>query len=202
MVEVVGIYEDDSCGENPSQLIAKSQLACTAQDAPTCMGFDVGPFVLHKDSDCTHDFDEFAAAKFGSTPYLIVEKYVDGTNCELQDKVVAYMADSKCHFNITDGTSFQISRGASSTIIIAKYPTASCTDFEADYVMVGSKYINQDVCFAGNMKIYANMSSLVAPTSPPPPSPPVVDVDSMTREQIMFPEWLWEPVPRRVFESD
>ncbi|GMF15799.1 unnamed protein product [Phytophthora lilii] len=96
-------------------------------------------------------------------------------------------------------TKVKIVPGVATSLTISIYPTSSCSDMDAEYITVGTKYINSNVCFNGNTRLYANMTALPTPTTP---SIPVIDVESMTREQIMFPDWLWEPTPRQVFVTD
>jgi hypothetical protein len=86
---------------------------------------------------------------------------------------------------------FQASLGMDNSVTLSMFPNAYCRDPETDHVTVGSKYINTVACFEGNTRIYANLTALSTP-----------QVEFQTREDIMFPAWLWEPAPRRIFESD
>ncbi|KAJ8525130.1 hypothetical protein ON010_g15985 [Phytophthora cinnamomi] len=84
------------------------------------------------------------------------------------------------------------------SVAIATYPTSPCNDYEADYITIGAKYISTGECIEGRLRLYANMTGILTPAKQ---NPPTTDIDYKAREEIMFPEWLWEPAPRRVFES-
>ncbi|KAE9220711.1 hypothetical protein PF004_g13256 [Phytophthora fragariae] len=197
LMKAAVLYDTKDCGSVPVELTAHPvRRSCLSSTTSTCQKVDWS-YTLYQASDCVDDVAEFAASKFGSAPYLIVENYAADTNCQTQKSTVVYKADGKCHPRASDGTYFKITPSFGTSLTIATYPTSSCSDFDVEYVTVGTKFVNTGRCFDGNQRFYANMSALFAPSPPP-----MVDVESLTREQIMFPEWLWEPTPRRVFQSD
>ncbi|KAE9188188.1 hypothetical protein PF005_g20158 [Phytophthora fragariae] len=193
MTALVG-FDEKSCTGVPVQTVVLNDRSCVISGAPTCVKVSSRDTSIFEYRECIDSVVAHANTVFNGVPYLVMENYIDGTNCTMRRGAVVYKADGKCHPSFTDGTYFKISPSIGNSLTFATYPTPSCSDFDADYVTVGSKYINADVCYEGKTKLYANVSL--------PTKPVMVDVDSMTREQIMFPDWLWEPRPRRVFESD
>ncbi|KAG7379427.1 hypothetical protein PHYPSEUDO_008571 [Phytophthora pseudosyringae] len=199
MVSALLVFDDSSCAGTPVQLVISNGVPCSTSEASTCEKISVGGNKRFGYRDCISDVVKQTAAVFGDTSYVVMEEYVDGTTCKAIKGTVVYKADGNCHPSIVDGTYFKISPSLDSSLTFATYPNSFCNAFDADYITVGTKYINFDACYEGNMKLFTNMPASSVPTNP---TTPVTDVDLMTREQIMFPEWLWEPSPRRVFESD
>ncbi|KAL4150499.1 hypothetical protein PRNP1_009901 [Phytophthora ramorum] len=212
------VFDDSSCAQVPVQIVVKKQLTCSTE-ASSCKAVSMAENALYQDHACIEDVATFAKAQFDSSSYLIMEKYRDGTNCEKQKVTVVYKADGLCYSSV-DGTSFRVLSSFGESVTFASYPTASCNDDEAEVMAIGSKYINTGACYDGNMRLYGNLVALAPPDLPatcPTPSPtstlptptpttattptPAVNFDQKTREEIMFPEWLWEPTPRRVFVS-
>lgn len=113
---------------------------------------------------------------------------------------MVYKADGTCYYSYIDGVSVRILPSFGDSVTIIKYQTTPCIDSDAEIVAIGSKYINSGVCYAGNMKLYGNMTTPTTSTSPAT-TPPSMEIDQKTREEIMFPAWLWEPKPRRIFED-
>ncbi|GMF15770.1 unnamed protein product [Phytophthora lilii] len=186
---VVTVYDDSSCAGAPVQLVATNQLVCSTPGESWCNGSSNGEKTVYQEQSCVDDVATFTISTFDSTPYLAVERYISGTNCRTQESAIVYNADGKCHYNIADGTHFRILPSVGGSVTIATYPNSLCEDSEADYITVGTKYIGTDACYEGNLRFYADMN------------PKQVLIDYKAREEIMFPEWLWEPTPRRVFVS-
>ncbi|GMF21735.1 unnamed protein product [Phytophthora fragariaefolia] len=197
VLKAVAVYDDKDFSTLPVVLAAYPVRTCSIETTSKCQKIDTWAYALYQEPESIDDLAAFSASKFGSGPYLIMEYYASETNCQTLKSAVVYKADGKCHPKVSDDTFFKITPGFGNSVTIASYPTSICSDFDAEYVTVGTKLINTGRCFKGNQRLYANMSSLFTP------SPPLmVDVESMTREQIMFPEWLWEPTPRQIFQSD
>ncbi|KAG7384349.1 hypothetical protein PHYPSEUDO_002756 [Phytophthora pseudosyringae] len=205
--KAVAVYSDSSCSV-PVQLVITKQLGCSSTRSYTCKKMSMGGMSVYQSHGCTDDIPAFTEAIFGDLPYLVMEKYVSETNCLEQEGVVVYAADGECHVRVDDDSNFQILPNIRGSLTFAAYPTALCRNADADYTMVGAKYINTDTCFNTNVRVYADTTLLTLPPTPTPsPSTPtsappnVDDIGQKTREEIMFPEWLWEPTPRRVFVS-
>ncbi|KAJ8571731.1 hypothetical protein ON010_g5099 [Phytophthora cinnamomi] len=196
VMKAVVLFDDKVCSSAPVVFTVHLVQTCVISTASSCQRADVS-YTLYQETYCVDELAAFAATKFGSVPYLIMESYAPDTNCQTLKSAVVYKVDGKCYPIVGDGTYFKIAPGFGSSLTIATYPTSSCSDFDAEYVTVGTKFINTGKCFKGSQQFYANMSALFAPSPPP-----MIDVESLTREQIMFPEWLWEPAPRRIFQSD
>ncbi|RLN15374.1 hypothetical protein BBJ28_00007890 [Nothophytophthora sp. Chile5] len=205
----VAVYDESSCDAVPVQLVVTNQLVCTPPSAPVCDKKRVGGNTLYQSHDCIDDYAGYASSKFGKAPYIAVENYRNGSNCGTKDGVTVYLADGLCHPSASDGTSFKIQVSFGGSVTLAIYPTASCSDSEADYYTVGSKYINTQVCYEGTWRLYADMTTLQAFTAgtptPQTPTPttqaPTTGIDYSSRERIMFPAWLWEPSGPRAFIS-
>ncbi|GMF21738.1 unnamed protein product [Phytophthora fragariaefolia] len=195
--KAVTIYYDTSCAESPLQVVVTNELACSPPATSSCRAASTRSSTIFQDQECIDDVIAFAATKFGNIPYLVVENYVNETECGIQLGAVVYRADGECYDSIADGTSFRILSTVGGSVTIATYPTSSCKDSEADYVTIGAKYIGTGKCFQSRLRLYANMTGLLTPAN----QNPATEIDYQAREDIMFPEWLWEPAPRRVFES-
>ncbi|KAE8979329.1 hypothetical protein PR003_g25811 [Phytophthora rubi] len=191
LMTAIAIYER-SCKEVPLQVLAFPDSTCEATEG--CNDWSDNWF--NYGSNCIVDSTGFTASKFRDAPYLLVEKYAEGTNCGAQLYAIAYRSDSDCHPSGFDKTHFRASLNENKSVTIATFPSGLCrdSDAEATYVTVDSSYINTGACFNGTARIYANLTALSAPA-------PSLD-GYKTREQIMFPDWLWDPTPRRIFESD
>ncbi|KAF1786650.1 hypothetical protein GQ600_25960 [Phytophthora cactorum] len=102
---VVGVYDDSTCSNAPTQ-ITFSQ------------GFN---------------FTDYSAALFGAkSPYLIVEEYSNPW-CRLAENVTTYSADGSCHTNAGGTTSFRASINvADSTATITMYSDSECTFVTSD----------------------------------------------------------------------
>ncbi|KAG7384346.1 hypothetical protein PHYPSEUDO_002753 [Phytophthora pseudosyringae] len=196
-MSAVTMYENSLCSGPPAQIVVESRLPCFVSETSWCENSMTRTNGVHQERSCVKDIGSFGKSKFGTTPYVLVTEYAEGTECETLEGAVAYVADSRCHYSITDGTFFKITLSFGNSLTIATYPTSSCSDFDAEFVTIGLKYINTRACYQGYQTFYTNMTAVSTPKETP-----IIDVDSMTREQIMFPEWLWDPAPRRVFESD
>ncbi|KAG7384347.1 hypothetical protein PHYPSEUDO_002754 [Phytophthora pseudosyringae] len=190
--ETPSVVEEQS---KPTQLVITDQFGCSSKRAPECEEIPIGEATLFRSQHCTEDIAAFTNLVFGSAPYLVVEKYVNDTNCGTAESAVVYNADGECSNSIIDGTSFKILPKAGGSVTITTYPTTSCIDTVAEYVTVGAKYVNTDRCYEDKFRLYANMTAFLSPSSIEPPS---TGIDYQARQEIMFPEWLWEPTPRRV----
>ncbi|KAE9273122.1 hypothetical protein PF008_g29924, partial [Phytophthora fragariae] len=195
LMTAIAIYER-SCEEIPLQVLAFPDSTCEA----TAMGIDGcndwSDNWFYYSSNCIVDSTDFTASKFRDAPYLLVEKYAEGTNCGAQLYAIAYRSDSDCHPSGFDKTHFRVSLNENNSVTIATFPSGLCRDSDAEttYVTVGSSYINTGACFNGTIRLSANLTAFSGQA-------PSLDAYK-TREQIMFPDWLWDPTPRRIFESD
>ncbi|KAE9178489.1 hypothetical protein PF005_g24061 [Phytophthora fragariae] len=195
LMTAIAIYER-SCEEIPLQVLAFPDSTCEA----TAMGIDGcndwSDNWFYYSSNCIVDSTDFTASKFRDAPYLLVEKYAEGTNCGAQLYAIAYRSDSDCHPSGFDKTHFRVSLNENNSVTIATFPSGLCRDSDAEttYVTVGSSYINTSACFNGTIRLSANLTAFSGQA-------PSLDAYK-TREQIMFPDWLWDPTPRRIFESD
>ncbi|RLN94530.1 hypothetical protein BBJ28_00006625 [Nothophytophthora sp. Chile5] len=227
----ITLYDGSSCTGAPVQLTVSNQVSCVPPSSPICESVSVGGQMVYQALNCIDDYVAFAKSKFSDSSYLIVEKYADGTNCSTQDNVTVYLADGGCHPSISGDAAFKITRYADGVVTIATYPTVSCDDLDAEYTTVNSKFINTAACYKGNINLYASTPptpTTTAPTTTAPPTtaPPTtawpttawptpttapatkapttkvpIDADQKTREQILFPAWLWKPKGPRVFLS-
>ncbi|RLN14249.1 hypothetical protein BBJ28_00024875, partial [Nothophytophthora sp. Chile5] len=121
----ITLYDGSSCSEAPVQLTVSNQLNCAPPTSPICEIVSVGGQMVYQALDCIDDYVAFANSTFGDSSYLIVEKYVDGTNCSTQDNVTVYLADGECHPSIGSDAAFKITHYADGLVTIATYPTAS-----------------------------------------------------------------------------
>ncbi|KAJ8540751.1 hypothetical protein ON010_g12476 [Phytophthora cinnamomi] len=120
-------------------------------------------------------------SKFGDAPYLTMKKYADESNCTTLHSTAVYNADGQCHPSVIDETFFRIVPNTGSSLTMATYPTATCSDSDAEYITVGAKQFSTE----------ASLS--------PPSTPTTADDDEQKlREAILFPDWLWDPVPRQL----
>ncbi|OWZ14749.1 hypothetical protein PHMEG_00011719 [Phytophthora megakarya] len=178
----ISVFNDYTCAEVPIQIVVKQHGGCTAPEKPMCTQTPMSLISMYQDHKCINDVAAFAKSRFDSTPYLIMEIFQVGSNCSKQK-----------------------SFGRSVSFI--RYPTTFCDDSDADGMVIGSKYINTGACYEGNLMFFGNITDMLIPPptaqtpSPPTPKPPA-DIDEKTREEILFPEWLWEPTTRRIFETD
>jgi hypothetical protein len=197
----VTVFSDDSCTGVPVQIMMKKQPKCVSED-PTCVKKSAGKITTYQAQACIKDVAAFAKSRFNGGSYLIMEKYKDGTNCKTEQRTVVYSADGNCYHSVSDGTSFRLLPSFGGSVMILTYPTTSCNDSDAEVTAVGSKHLNTGTCYNGNMKFYGNVTAAPSPVPSPAPSPaPSVNIDQKTLEEIMFPEWLWQPTPRRIFED-
>ncbi|RLN25978.1 hypothetical protein BBJ28_00025334, partial [Nothophytophthora sp. Chile5] len=121
----ITLYDGSSCAGAPVELTVSNQLSCASQSSPICESVSVGGQMVSQALNCIDDYVAFAKSKFGDSSYLIVEMYVDGTNCSTQDNVTVYLADGECHPSIGSDAAFKITHYADGLVTIATYPTAS-----------------------------------------------------------------------------
>ncbi|GMF21732.1 unnamed protein product [Phytophthora fragariaefolia] len=114
---------------------------------------------MFHDDACIEDVAEFAKSQFAGSPYLIMEKYRDGTNCKKQKVTVVYKADGMCYYSFADGTSFRVVPGFGDSLLFTTYPSISCNDSDADMIAIGNKYINTGAYYDGSMKLYGNITA-------------------------------------------
>ncbi|KAG7384334.1 hypothetical protein PHYPSEUDO_002741 [Phytophthora pseudosyringae] len=224
MKTAVVVYEDSYCAISPIQLTITMAMQCIPPPAPLCDTMFAGSNAVYQTRDCIGNVSTFVAAKFRATPYLIVENYAIGTNCQVLNNMTMYVADGKCHLNASDGSYFTIIQDMEGTVAVASYSTPSCQESEAFNFVVDSWYVNTDRCFGdrvfrtSDMALPTAISAPVTPTTTPTTTPrtplppktwtpaPVteipVDDDAEARLTIMFPAWLWDPTPPRVFVDD
>ncbi|KAG3027092.1 hypothetical protein PC123_g6386 [Phytophthora cactorum] len=204
---VVVVYEDSYCAISPIQLTFTTPMQCIPPTAARCETLFGGPNAVYETRECVDNLDKFVDSKFQSTAYLIVENYANGTSCQILNSGTIYAADGKCHLNATDGTYFTIIQDMDGSIAVASYPTSSCKESEAVNFIVDSWYVNTDRCFGDRIFRTSKMAiattiSIPATSTPIPQttSPSVTEIEA--RLNTMFPAWLWDPIPPRIFESD
>uniref|UniRef100_H3H331 Uncharacterized protein n=1 Tax=Phytophthora ramorum TaxID=164328 RepID=H3H331_PHYRM len=176
---------------------------------------------LYQARECIENMDDFVESKFGSTPYLTVENYANGTNCQVENNVTMYAADGKCHFSPNDGKYFAFTQKSDGAVVITTYPTSSCQYQDAFVFVLDSWNVNTGTCV--DNKIFRTSKRPLAteintpptttpapqtwtptptPTAGPPPITVPVEDETEARLKIMFPDWLWESPPPRIFASD
>ncbi|KAG7384345.1 hypothetical protein PHYPSEUDO_002752 [Phytophthora pseudosyringae] len=204
----VTVFNDKSCAADPVQIVITKPVLCPSPEVPTCTEVAMTENSMYQSRECITDVAAFANSRFSSIPYVVMERYRDGTDCGTIKRTVVYKADGNCYYSFVDGTSFRIVPSFGNSITFIVYPTRSCNDSDAEGMVIGGKYINTGDCYDGNMVFYGDISGMSVPTVPSTPTPtqttatPSVGIDQKTREEIMFPAWLWEPTKGRVFESD
>ncbi|KAE9021921.1 hypothetical protein PR001_g13271 [Phytophthora rubi] len=212
------LYEDSWCAVTPVVLVISNTFQCTSPAAPVCDTLFNGPNTVYQTRECIDSVDTYVSSKFQSTPYLIAEYYANGTNCQVQTNVTMYAADGKCHLSIYDGTYFTITQRSDGAVIASNYPTPLCKDTDAVVYVLDYWNVNTGTCMGdrifrtSQMPLATNVST-PATTTPPPstwtptPTPtqvtevPVED-DIEARLNIMFPAWLWDPLPPQAFVND
>ncbi|KAG6587292.1 uncharacterized protein IUM83_02958 [Phytophthora cinnamomi] len=125
-----------------------------------------------------------------------------------------YAADGKCHLNISDGTYFTIMERADAAVITSNYPTPLCKDTDAvDYVL-DYWNVNTGTCVSDRIFRTSKMSLAsylstpawtTSSTTTPTPSPITevrIDNDIEARLNILFPTWIWDPLPPQVFVNN
>ncbi|KAE8906613.1 hypothetical protein PF005_g12317 [Phytophthora fragariae] len=137
----VMVFNESSCANDPVQIIAKNQLTCSPQ-TPTCTELSIGSNGMYQDRACIGDVAAFAESRFTSSPYLIIEKYKDGTYCGKEKETVVYKADGTCYYSYIDGVSVRILPSFGNSVTIIKYQTTPCSDSDAEIVAIGSTYVN------------------------------------------------------------
>ncbi|KAJ8575951.1 hypothetical protein ON010_g3259 [Phytophthora cinnamomi] len=136
-ISAVLVYDSTPCTNNPVRIIAKKQLTCTPV-SPMCTDIPTGSSTMYQDRACIEDVAEFAKSRCTDSPYLIVEKYKDGTNCGKQKDTIIYKAGDMCYYSFADGRSFRILPYYGDSVIFTKYPTTSCNDSDAVIIAIGS----------------------------------------------------------------
>ncbi|KAL4123816.1 hypothetical protein PRIC2_009662 [Phytophthora ramorum] len=217
----VVVYEDHFCAVTPTVLSVTSTLQCTSPSAPACDTLFAGPNAVYQARECIENMDDFVESKFGSTPYLTVENYANGTNCQVENNVTMYAADGKCHLSPNDGKYFAFTQKSDGAVVITTYPTSSCQYQDAFVFVLDSWNVNTGTCV--DNKIFRTSKRPLAteintpptttpapqtwtptptPTAGPPPITVPVEDETEARLKIMFPDWLWESPPPRIFASD
>ncbi|KAL4168381.1 hypothetical protein KRP22_011783 [Phytophthora ramorum] len=217
----VVVYEDSFCAVTPTVLSVTTTLQCTSPSAPVCDTLFAGPNAVYQARECIENMDDFVESKFGSTPYLTVENYANGTNCQVENNVTMYAADGKCHFSPNDGKYFAFTQKSDGAVVITTYPTSSCQYQDAFVFVLDSWNVNTGTCV--DNKIFRTSKRPLAteintpptttpapqtwtptptPTAGPPPITVPVEDETEARLKIMFPDWLWESPPPRIFASD
>ncbi|KAE9333506.1 hypothetical protein PR003_g13989 [Phytophthora rubi] len=216
-------YEDNRCVLTPIKLTILSTSLCTARPGYTCDTLFAGMSSVYQVRECINSTDTYVTSKFRSTPYFIVENYANGTNCQAQTNVTMYAADGKCHLSIDDGAYFTIVQRSDGTVIVSNYPTQLCKDTDAVVYVFDYWNVNAGTCMGDRifrtslMPLATNVSTPATTTTPPTYTPtptptptltptPITEVpvedDIEARLNIMFPAWLWDPLPPQVFVND
>ncbi|ETP28034.1 hypothetical protein F442_22681, partial [Phytophthora nicotianae P10297] len=106
-----------------STAVANVDTTCTTTSA--CTG-SAAPYTGTKCSSVSSYQSDMATA-FGSSPYVIVEKYTSGYSCAVAglSEIIAYLADGNCHMT-GSSTSYTATRSADGSAIIQSYNDNLC----------------------------------------------------------------------------
>lgn len=91
------------------QTVVSNDLSCVTSGTPTCTKVFAGGTTLYEYRECIGKAVTHANSVFDGVPYLVMENYIDGTNCVVKRGAVVYKADGKSHPSFTDDTYFKIS---------------------------------------------------------------------------------------------
>ncbi|KAG3031016.1 hypothetical protein PC119_g6086 [Phytophthora cactorum] len=162
--------------------------------------------------------------------YLGVEKYMAGRGGQgdYMTSAKMYRLDENCYSNAEGTASHRLTLDRSATI--TTYSDATCTNVKStsmirmEVIGVSQAWASMDdmtaffggvppnftvvgVCFGDRIFRTSKMAiattiSIPATSTPIPQttSPSVTEIEA--RLNTMFPAWLWDPIPPRIFESD
>uniref|UniRef100_H3H9D9 Uncharacterized protein n=1 Tax=Phytophthora ramorum TaxID=164328 RepID=H3H9D9_PHYRM len=192
----VASYDDDTCSTTPTQIRFSQDFKCLGTTDAPCQADDDSHFSA---SGCAGDFFDYSATAFGmNSPYVIVE---DFRNPWCNDVELVTKSDG--------------------AVVITTYPTSSCQYQDAFVFVLDSWNVNTGTCV--DNKIFRTSKMPLAteintpptttpapqtwtptptPTAGPPPITVPVEDETEARLKIMFPDWLWESPPPRIFASD
>ncbi|KAG6604518.1 uncharacterized protein IUM83_14074 [Phytophthora cinnamomi] len=128
--------------------------SCTSD---TQCGSETAEFYTSTLCDKTADYASDVATVFGSTPYVIIEKYTEGANCAVTDLtgITTYVADGVCHKTGTSA-SFIAVRKADGTAAIKTFATADCTATAETTIITAAQFTGNS-CTAGTNGIADTM---------------------------------------------
>ncbi|KAJ8535217.1 hypothetical protein ON010_g13521 [Phytophthora cinnamomi] len=147
----------DGCNNSgwPSLVTTAVTTVDTCAESTACAGSSA-PFTGISCSTTLTYKDDMAAA-FGSTPYLIVEKYTTGQSCSLEElmSITTYRADANCR-QMSTTTSYRVTWSASdlSATLEVFADVSSCTT-PATILDLTRDMIANNVCF-GDIKVYGS----------------------------------------------
>ncbi|KAG7391715.1 hypothetical protein PHYPSEUDO_003790 [Phytophthora pseudosyringae] len=130
-------------------MVATSVVAAnTCADTTVCAG-TVDPFTRTSCSS-TLTYKDDMAATFGSSPYVIVEKYTAGYSCDATKLagITTYLADNKCH-RTGSSAGYTATRAADGSAVIRTYTDAHCASGKVILLSVTAVQAAGNSCRAG-----------------------------------------------------
>ncbi|KAL8010953.1 hypothetical protein Plhal710r2_c056g0163551 [Plasmopara halstedii] len=162
----IAISDSKTCGA-PTQMTLTSQFSCK----------DAGCFAFGDRSisyTCASDYIVAAKKTFGtSTPFIVVEIYEDGGNCNVMEGVMAFAADTKCHLTIDGSSSFTVSLSTDGSGTMLTYDDKECKDGTPFTAPLTKEQLSSHQCIRSTKYYAFNAPTppVVAPTTQPPVVP-------------------------------
>ncbi|GMF65516.1 unnamed protein product [Phytophthora lilii] len=102
-------------------------------------------------------------------PYLLMETYEDGSDCEVLENTVVFVSDGKCHTSIQATTSFTVTLENDESATMTLYADANCKDSNPTVSVFPKANLNWTSCVDGDLRL--QFTNIATGTTIAPPSP-------------------------------
>ncbi|GMG15125.1 unnamed protein product [Phytophthora fragariaefolia] len=155
-VPTLKVFENTACSGKPTTLAFFPDKSCNDYNLDQCFldgnhGYTV---------TCASSYKAFTDSIFGSSPYLFMELYADGTSCGTFQSALVYSLDGGCHSIGDTDAGTKVTLNSDNSVTIVQGTDSTCTQLDSSTSdTIASANINNNACFEGGMKLYSNVGS-------------------------------------------
>ncbi|KAG6599613.1 TKL/DRK protein kinase, variant [Phytophthora cinnamomi] len=161
-VPTLKVYENTVCSGKPTTLSFFPDEKCSDYNLDQCYYDGNHGYTV----TCASSYKAFTDTIFGTTPYLFMELYADGTSCGTFKNALVYSIDGKCHAISDTDTGTKVTLNSDNSITFVQALDTTCTQMNTSTAdTITSDKINTNVCVENGMKLYSNVGATSTTTS-------------------------------------
>ncbi|KAG7376447.1 hypothetical protein PHYPSEUDO_013403 [Phytophthora pseudosyringae] len=165
---VYKLHTDSSCSSTPTIIGFQESPPPSCSAITTCSSVNIDGEYLYWDRDCASDeYDVVSAAAYADKPYVLMEIYESGGECEKLLSGAAFLADGSCLVTDNGVSSMKVSLLADGSATFLTYGGVSCSGTAVTNTNVPKASITSHSCENGALKFYSSTPAIdtTAPTT-------------------------------------